>query len=211
MFERIKSFFTKQDNKPKKPKRERRLIGSKHTRFTEWIDATLNKVNLDIDLDLLPTITRCRDLAKNSPIIRAYLSACVKNIVGKTGFTLQCQVKKADGTLDQELNDAVEWAWYDFGKAMNGFLTMDGGMGHNDFDALILKTLIIDGEVFIRVRHPRNPYELSFELIDSASIDYTKRREFANGTAIVLGIEIDEHYRPVKYYTRQRKHHHLPR
>ena len=91
-----------------------------------------------------------------------------------------------------------------FGRAMNGYLTVDGGMGHKDFDGLILKTLLIDGEVFIRVHHPKShPYGISFELIDAMSIDYTKRREFSNGTACVLGVEIDESYRPVSYYIRR--------
>lgn len=202
MLEKLFKFFKK--DAEAKPRRERRLVGSRRTRFTDWIDATLNKINLDIDTDLLETITKCRDLAKNSPIIRAYLSACVKNIVGKTGFSLQCQVKNDDGTLNQTLNDEIEWAWYDFGKLSNGFLSVDGGMGHNEFDALILKTLLIDGEVFIRIHHPLNKYGISFEIIDSASINYTKRREFSDGTAIILGIEVDKFYRPVKYYMRPR-------
>ena len=79
-------------------------------------------------------------------------------------------------------------------------------MGHNELDALILRTLIIDGEVFIRIHHPNNKYGLSFEIVDSASIDYTKRREFSYagsiGTAIVLGVEIDRYYKPVRYYMR---------
>ena len=37
----------------------------------------------------------------------------------------------------------------------------------------------------------KNPYGLSFELIDSASIDYTKIRESSQGqNAIVLGVEV---------------------
>lgn len=187
-----------------KPVYVRGFAGARHTRGTDWPLATLNKINLDIQMDYLEVIKRCRDLAKNSPIMRAYLSSCEKNIIGKTGFTLQCQVKKQDGTLEEKLNDDIEWAWYDFGKAMNSFLTIEGGMGHNDFDALILRTLLIDGEAFIRIHHPQsNPYALSFELIDSVRLDYTKRGDFSNGRAKVLGIEIDERYRPVKYYIRQ--------
>lgn len=73
--------------------------------------------------------------------------------------------------------------------------------GHHEFDKLILRTLIIDGEVFIRIHHPNNKYGLSFELIDSMSVNYAKIREAANGTnAIVLGVEIDNYGAPVKYY-----------
>lgn len=210
MFEKLLNIFKKDSSKPM---RTRRFIGSRNTRWTKWIDSTLSKINLDTDTDLLQTITKCRDLAKNSPIVRAYLSACVKNIIGKTGFSLQCQVKSSEDQLDAVINDAIEWAWYDFGKLSNGYLTMDGGSGHNELDALILRTLIIDGEVFIRIHHPNNKYGLSFEIVDSASIDYTKRREFAyagsEGTAIVLGVEIDKYYKAVKYYLRPRNDHRL--
>ena len=80
-----------------------------------------------------------------------------------------------------------------------------GLCGENEFDALILRTLLIDGEVFIRIhKEARNPYGLSFELIDAASIDFTKIREASPGVdAIVLGVEVDKHYRPTYYYIRQ--------
>lgn len=73
--------------------------------------------------------------------------------------------------------------------------------GHNELDKLILRSLLIDGEVFIRVHHPNNKSKLSFEVLDAMSIDYTKIREAGSGTnAIVLGVEIDAHYRPVAYW-----------
>lgn len=77
-------------------------------------------------------------------------------------------------------------------------------MGAKELDALILRTLLIDGEVFIRIhRRSKNPYGLSFEIIDAASIDYTKKREFGTAdTAVIMGIEVDRKYKPLKYYVR---------
>ena len=126
---------------PAKKTQRRSLVGGRRSRYTDWINDSLVKVNADINEDYLETIKKCRSLAKNEPIIRAYLGACVKNIIGKTGFTLQCQLKKSESELDEKFNDKIEWAWYDFGKTSNGFLTVDGGMGHNEFDALILRTI----------------------------------------------------------------------
>ena len=75
-------------------------------------------------------------------------------------------------------------------------------MGHNEFDALILRTLLIDGECFIRIhRNYPSKYGIAFEIIDSASIDYTKRREFSTTqNAILLGVEVDKYYKPVAYH-----------
>ena len=197
--------FFKKEEAPKptgKKVNTRSFKGAQRNRYTNWINATLSKINADTNYDQLNVITKCRDLAKNDSIIRAYLGACQKNIIGKSGFTLQCQVKSGEGTLNEKLNDELEWLWYEWGKACNNFLTVDGGMGHNEFDSLILRTLMIDGEVFIRIhREVKNPYGLSFELIDAASIDYTKVREAApNINAIILGVEVDKYYKPVAYY-----------
>lgn len=201
-------FFKKWFNKEAAPAPQGKKMNSRsfksarRNRYTEWINASLTKINSDINADLLGAITKCRDLAKNDPIIRSYLSSCQKNIIGKSGFILQSQLKDGEGKLNNKLNDEVEWLYYDWGKAMNGYITMDGTMGSNDLDALILRTLLIDGEVFIRIHRGRhNPYGLSFELIDSASIDFTKIREATNSVnAIVLGIEVDKYYKPVAYY-----------
>jgi len=142
-------------------------------------------------------------LALNDPIIRAYLSACRKNIIGKTGFELQSQLKNGDGGLAEEINDELEWQWYEWGKASKGDLTIDGGMGHKDFDALILNTLLVNGEVFIRVHH-KGKFGIQFELIDSKVIDYTKYRESTpTQNGIVNGVEIDANYRPVAYWIRK--------
>ena len=49
-----------------------------------------------------------------------------------------------------------------------------GQFGDIDFDILILRTLVIDGEVFIRVdKNAKNPYGISFELLDTLQIDLT--------------------------------------
>ena len=79
-------------------------------------------------------------------------------------------------------------------------------MGDKDLDCLILRTLIIDGEVFIRVdRQAKNPFGLSFQVLDSLQIDFTKNQVAVPGgqNAITMGIEIDKDYRPIKYYFRE--------
>lgn len=78
-------------------------------------------------------------------------------------------------------------------------------MGDLDLDALILRTLIIDGEVFIRIdRDAKNPYGLSFEILDSLCIDTDKNQlETPTQNAIVCGVEIDKNGQPVNYYYRR--------
>lgn len=86
-----------------------------------------------------------------------------------------------------------------------GFITKDGQMGDLDLDALILRTLIIDGEVFIRIdRDAKNPFGLSFEILDGLCIDTDKNQletEYQN--AIIAGVEIDRNGQPIKYHYRR--------
>ncbi len=205
-FNIIKRFFNREKQQP--PKRNKRSFqGAAMTRLVNWLNNTsYSKINLDLDDGLITLLTRARELAKNNIIVRSYLDMNEKNVIGKTGFVLQSQIKDQNGKLDDRLNDYIEWKWFEFGKLSNGFLTVDGGMGHEEFDKLILRTLLIDGEVFIRVhKDASNPFRLSFEIIDAMSIDFTRRREGTpSQNAIVLGVEIDRYYRPVRYYMRPR-------
>lgn len=185
-----------------KPVKKRSFIGAAKNRYTDWINATFSKVNGDLLNQQEILLTKCRSLAKNNPLVRAYLGMAVKNVIGKNGIVLQSQLKNKDGELDQELNDRLEWAWFEWGKKANGFLTVDGQLGHSDFDALILRSLLVDGEAFIRIhRNADNPYGLSFELIDALSIDFTKKKIGLTGQgSIINGIEIDKNGKPTYYY-----------
>lgn len=121
------------------------------------------------------------------------------------GFKLQSLVKNTEGVLDEAINKELEYAWYDYGKRSNGYLTKDGLMGDLDLDALILRTLIIDGEVFVRVdRDAKNPYGISFEVLDSLCIDFDKNQQAtAYQNAIVAGVEINTYGEPIKYHFRR--------
>ncbi len=71
----------KEYNSKLKDIKKKSLIGGFPTRYTNWIFAGLTKVNSDINTNYIEVIKKCRFLAKNNPIVRSYLSSCVKNIV----------------------------------------------------------------------------------------------------------------------------------
>lgn len=177
------NFFQKAIDYFKKPApvaQKRSLVSALSSRLTDFSKASLITINAELLEGLLNSVKKCRFLALNSPFTRSWLSLCEKNIIGKNGFILQVQAKKSTSKLDSSLNDEIEWQWYEFGKHANGYLTVDGQMGHAELDALILRTLLVDGEVFIRVhKRPDSPYKISFEVLDTLDIDYTKIRDFA--------------------------------
>lgn len=205
---KLLNIFKKEQKKKKQNSNStllRSFRGATSGRFTSWLFSSFKKINSDIIDDLETLIVRCRDLAKNNEVFRSHLNNIEKSIIGQQGFRLQSLIKTKDNALDEKINEEIEWAWFEFGKKVNGYITKDGKLGDKDLDALILRTLIIDGEVFIRVyKNAKNPFGISFKILDSLQIDRNKNRE-ANSmqNAIVAGVEIDNDYRPVKYYFKE--------
>ena len=199
---KIFNFFKKET---KKKKSTRGFKAALKTRFTNWLFSSFTKINVETKYEFQQLILRVRDLSKNNEIMRSHLNNLEKSIIGKQGFRLQSLVKAQTGELDAAVNDELELAWYDFGKRSNGYITRCGELGDRDFDALILRTLIIDGEVFIRIiKDAKNPYGISFKILDSLCIEFDKNRPQSNyENAIVAGIEIDKDNRPVNYYYKE--------
>ncbi len=169
--------FQKSDSKKVVKKVSRSFKGASRSRFTSWLMSSFSPINRDLKSDLQTLIVRSRDLAKNNEIFRSHLHNMQKSIIGNQGFRLQSLIKNQDGTLADDLNKEIELAWWDYGKTTNGFVSKCGQFGDIDFDALILRTLVIDGEVFIRVdKKAKNPYGISFQLLDSLQIDTTKNQ-----------------------------------
>lgn len=194
-----------QQLKSVKPKKTRSFKGARMSRFTDWLLSSFSPINKELKGDLKELIVRSRNLAKNNQIFRSHLNNMEKSIIGRQGFRLQSLVKTIDGKLDEGLNQQIQRAWFDFGKRANGFIEKSGTQGDIDFDILILRTLIIDGEVFIRIdRNAKNQYGISFEILDSLTIDTTKNQlATPSQNAIVMGVQIDKYNRPIQYWIRQ--------
>lgn len=171
----------------------------------DWVYSPI-KDNEDLRRDYKILVTRARDAAKNNSLIQKYLNLVDDNVVGSKGFNLQMRIKNDNGQPDNIADNIVENGWYDFGRAKNGYFTIDGKVGCNDFTRLVCKTRKIDGEAFIQIfRGVDNPYGISFRLIDSLDIDplYTVYGQDRNGVQIFMGIERDKYGKPLAYWTRE--------
>jgi len=111
----------------------------------------------------------------------------------KAGFRLQSLVKLSEGELNKQVNNELENAWYDFGRKSHGYITADSAQSDIDLDTLILRTYLTDGECFIYVdRNAKNPYGISFKLLDSLSLDSDfNRMRTATQNSVILGVEVD--------------------
>lgn len=149
-------------------------------------------------LKALPTMRAySRDSVLKTPIARKYMNLSVDGVVGCEGIYVKPAVE-IDGTDEQinEINQQLEklfdrWAYNPDKFSIDGALTFD------EFQQLVEKIRVTDGECFIRIHNNRGKVQL--EIIDSARLTQINNQMMPNGY-ISNGIEFDNFHRPVNYY-----------
>ena len=207
-FKKVVSILKREQPKPPKKRSsanayQRAFKAAMNSRFVDWLFTSSHKVNNDLISQLKILIERSRDLSKNNQLFRAYINNCLRGVVGAEGFRLQMQIKNEDGTLNEALNDQIEWAWYDFTNKKK--LQTSQKLRDVDFDTLLFRTLLVDGQAFIQIiKDADSPYGVQFKLIDSLAIDSNLLQimtETQNG--IYNGVEVDHNYKVVRYWLRE--------
>ena len=163
---------------------------------------------------------RARDADNNSPLATGFIKQTARGVVG-SGFALR------PNTGNKDLDEAVLRLFDKQSKSKNW--TTQGNTSRTQFEYLVMYQLIRDGEVFIqKVRnYKKSETGYSLRLWDAAQV-FTQyvgggnatrtgitpgTEPLANstinkdtGNRVVLGIEVDEDYRPVAYHLRHGNH-----
>lgn len=175
----------------------RMFTAAAHNRLVDW-PLSYQRVNGDLFVQW-PTITlRCRSLAQNNEAVIGILRNLTRNVIGAHGFTLQSKAEPA------ELRPQIEALWREYNSGASHAVSLDGHAGGRDFDMLVLRSLVIDGECFIRrVFDPSSSFGWRYEVIDAMQIDpmYMVERTESGGK-VFMGIELDRRGREVAYYYR---------
>lgn len=185
----------------RKPKLERSYFkGAELSRLTQdWVTSPLSADD-ELRSDIRRLRSRSRELARNSPIIRQYLTSLTVNVIGPTGFTHQADVRSMTGRQMALVNDQMEEAW----EAWCESVTLDGRLNITRLQHQLLAAVARDGEVFVRVWRVRksvNAHAIALEAIDADQLD--ERLVVAKTGAdneIRMGVEIDDYGRPVAYH-----------
>ncbi|WKZ15438.1 MAG: phage portal protein [Candidatus Jettenia caeni] len=163
----------------------------------DWVVSPLT-ADAEIRQDIRRLRARARDLAKNSPTIRHYLTLLTANVLGQNGIKLQAQIRNNNGKLNKKINDKIENAWKDW----TNDISVDGRYTLVQLQNLALKTVATDGEVFIRkVFTNENKYGFALQLIDPDLVDSEYNVPGGNGkNEIRLGVEVNNWGRPLAYH-----------
>ena len=201
MFELVKRIFRRSGAAPRHGAQYRRFEAANASRLIDWA-LSYSKIDASLRLDYITMTLRARDLAVNNEYISGILHNLTRNVIGAEGFTLQSKAAAA------ELRPEIERLWREYQSRVGGFVTFDEKQSGRDFDALILRTLMIDGEVFIhRVFDASSKFGYRYEVVDSLQVDPLYNVEdCGNGEKIAMGIRLDSRGRELAYYIRETRY-----
>lgn len=181
-----------------------RFAGARMSRLVkEWF-ATLEDLNQVLRCDLPTLRARARSLVEDNGEAAGLLLDFEADIVGASGARLQFRAKRPRGSLLEEINDRVEYAFADWARREH--CTLPGYESFASLQRLMLRTVITDGEFFaLRVRDPNLKYGYALQPLDADQVDETENHPAGQTLGgrvrgqVVLGVEVDRDGRPVSY------------
>jgi lambda family phage portal protein len=179
----------------------RMFDAAKTDRLTASWPTTPEPVDVLIRKHQRVIVARSRQQAGSNDYMRSFLRSCASNIVGPQGIVLQAQARDPNGRLDQAANEAIENAWWEWGRPKNASVT-----GQDSWRALQRMAVITaaqDGEFFARLVTGDNagPWGFAVQLIDPqrCPVDHDVER-LNNGNFVRAGVEMNAYGRPVAYH-----------
>ena len=155
--------------------------------------------------DLEKTITRSRELVRQSPWGKRFISLMRSNIVGPSGITIQAQskiFKNGKQELDKKANDAIEEALKDWSRKEN--CDFKGKMSFLEMQKAAINHAGQDGAFLFRKHYGLGKYGFKLELLDSLTIDTQKQERTRSGGEIRLGVEYSKAGKIVRYWFREK-------
>lgn len=143
---------------------------------------------------------RGRELVRNNPIAKHFLNLLATNVVGVSGIRYRARVRNNDGQFNRAFNRKIEDSWKEWSK--KGNCTVDGKMSLRAVEDLVLRTVAMDGEAFVRkIRGFPNKWGFALQTIDADQVDHLYSRAPSKAeNEIRLGVEVDKWGAPAAYW-----------
>jgi lambda family phage portal protein len=166
---------------------------------SQWRPVLQNLTSGDGVMDQTGATLRqiARHLDENHDLVVALFDDLCNNIVG-AGVKVAPMVRRADGTLAEDINDRAAELWDQWGQAPE----TTGEMGLEAMERLICRSWLRDGEEFTQlVTQPayryRTPVPLVLELLEADLVPFN----YSDATTNTLhGIRCDDWNAPLTYY-----------
>lgn len=150
---------------------------------------------------------RARDLERNDPYAKKFLELVETNLVGANGVTLQSTVGDImpDGRFvqDDAANRIIEREWHIFSRPGNFDVT--GQLSRAAFERLFARAVARDGEVLVkRIADPLSKWGRRYQILEADWLDETYNEDRADGSRVVMGVELSPAGQPIAYHLRTR-------
>lgn len=145
-------------------------------------------------------VARSRDVIMNNDYARQFMRMFVQNVIGEDGIRFQASARKRNGTLDSDLNEALQEAWMEWGQAVNCDLSEQESFV--EIQQACATSLCTDGEFFIRIHEDKSKFGLKLQVLDAqrCSPVETRKFQYARNHALYNGILFDRPtMKPVAY------------
>lgn len=187
----------------------RSYAGANFDRLTEDFLAPLTTGDAEARTRIRILRQRARELERNEPYSRRYLSRMEDNVYDHHGMTFASRAaewRRVNGRLGLQIDadDAVtiEAAYTEWRK--NPYVT--GDMSLNEGGRLSLRSTVRDGDMFIRpVYGPHYRDGIALQMLEADMCDDYRNelRRGPNGayeTQIRMGVELDQYFKAVAYW-----------
>lgn len=183
---------------PEKKQVKRNYNSARISRLTsDWVSAPVT-ANQALRNNLRVLRSRSRDVARNDPYAKKFLTMARCNIVG-TGVNLQVRAQGRSLAADQKLSNEIEAKFKTWSK--KEFASASGKLSWLECQNLFVTHLARDGEVLIRKIYDRkNPFGFSLKFYNGYWLDETYNSQLKNGNRIIMSVEVDDYEKPVAYY-----------
>lgn len=178
--------------------RQKRYAAARNSRLNSGWTTNPESANFALRQGTRIMRSRAREMASDTPHGKKYLSMCRSNIIGQNGIQLQVRARKADNTLDADLNKRVEMAFQEWTYAKT--CSVSGKLDWLGAQRLFVTQLARDGEVLVQKVKANNEFGFALRFIDVSFLDEGFNRMLPNGNRILMSIEVDDSYKPIAYW-----------
>lgn len=179
----------------------RGYAAAKFDRLTsDWRPGSLSSDG-ELRMALKTLRNRSRDLAINNDYVRKYLNMVITNVVGPKGITLQARCANPQSAAATLASKEIEDAWKEWGQ--KGVCTRSGMYSWHELQCLVIQSAVRDGEILVRKYSgpsAGNEFKFAVEPFEADYLDETYNLYPVNGRTISMGVEIDDHRRPLAYH-----------
>lgn len=182
-------------------------LGQQFNSQANW-NPSLNSEMLFLKNNFEKMIARSRDLHRNSPLAKKFISMYITNVLGANGFKFQSKTYdfiNGDYINDDKANSIIEKNYLEWQNKENCDITEN--LTHQEQIEVMVKSLLTDGEIFyLKIKEKpsaKNKYGFKIQILDPQRVDIKYDENLRNGNYIRSGVELDRFGKVIAYHLRE--------